>query len=200
MTALAARAGRPRRSSRGTIEDAAAELFLEQGYARTSVDQIAQRAGVSRASFFNYFSAKSDVLWVALDESAPRLSEALAAADTSRPLFEQVREAVLAVAAEFGPERAPWAVTEAEAMGIGAELAASGLPRFAAQAAGLAEFLRVRGGLSAPAANTASAAVVAAVAAAAGEWVRAGGSRGPLAPFVDAAITPLCAGLAHPDR
>ena len=60
--------GRPRTSSRDVLEEAALELFLEQGYDSTTVDQISQRAGVSRATFFNYFSSKADVLWCAVDE------------------------------------------------------------------------------------------------------------------------------------
>ena len=65
--ATESRAGRPRASSRETLAEAACELFLEQGYEATSVVDIAQRAGVSRSSFFNYFSSKSDVLWSGLD-------------------------------------------------------------------------------------------------------------------------------------
>ena len=55
--ATESRAGRPRASSRETLAEAACELFLEQGYEATSVVDIAQRAGVSRSSFFNYFSS-----------------------------------------------------------------------------------------------------------------------------------------------
>ena len=65
--------GRPRSSSRDVLEEAALELFLEQGYDSTTVDQIAQRAGVSRATFFNYFSSKADVLWCAVDEEIAAL-------------------------------------------------------------------------------------------------------------------------------
>ena len=65
--ATAPRAGRPRASSRETLAEAASELFLEQGYEATSIADITQRAGVSRSSFFNYFSSKSDVLWSGLD-------------------------------------------------------------------------------------------------------------------------------------
>lgn len=61
------RAGRPKASSRETLAEAACELFLERGYDATSVADITQRAGVSRSSFFNYFSSKSDVLWSGLD-------------------------------------------------------------------------------------------------------------------------------------
>ncbi|MDO9397103.1 MAG: helix-turn-helix domain-containing protein, partial [Herbiconiux sp.] len=72
-------AGRPRASSQPMLEEAASELFLEQGYAKTTIEQITQRAGVSRNTFFNYFGAKSDLLWVELDASLAALTAALAA-------------------------------------------------------------------------------------------------------------------------
>ena len=59
--------GRPHASSREELADAACELFLEQGYGSTSIVDIAKRAGVSRASFFNYFGSKADLLWDVFD-------------------------------------------------------------------------------------------------------------------------------------
>jgi AcrR family transcriptional regulator len=198
MTTRTARPGRPRSSSRAAIEDAAGELFLERGFGHTTIEQITQRAGVSRATFFNYFTAKSDVLWSAFDDSAGRLGDELAAVRPDLPPLEGVRRAVLAVAEDFGPERAPWAATEAEVMGIGEELRISGLPRFAAQAALLGEHLRAL--LALPRSDSrpsaAAAAITAAVVSAAGSWVRAGTGRGPLAPYVDEVITPICLGFA----
>ncbi|TDQ36561.1 TetR/AcrR family transcriptional regulator [Aureibacillus halotolerans] len=40
----------------------ASALFAEQGYNDTSVDQIAKRAGMAKASFYKYFSKKEDIL------------------------------------------------------------------------------------------------------------------------------------------
>src|SRR5438034_1129540 len=47
---------------RDVIWDAAIDLFTEKGFDETTVDDIAQTAGVSRRSFFRYFSSKSDLL------------------------------------------------------------------------------------------------------------------------------------------
>ena len=44
------------------IIDAAREVFLQQGYSGTTVDEIARVAEVSRASFYTYFPTKRDIL------------------------------------------------------------------------------------------------------------------------------------------
>ena len=53
---------RHKQATRNELRRAAFELFETQGYARTSVDEIAQAAGVSRSTFFRYFPSKEDVL------------------------------------------------------------------------------------------------------------------------------------------
>jgi len=69
--------GRPLSSSPEMLQEAALELFVEQTYAKTTIEHITQRAGVSRATFFNYFPTKSDVFWVDLDNALTRLREVL---------------------------------------------------------------------------------------------------------------------------
>jgi AcrR family transcriptional regulator len=49
--------------ARRRIADAARELFAGQGYDRTTVDAIAERAGVARRTFFRYFPSKDDVIF-----------------------------------------------------------------------------------------------------------------------------------------
>lgn len=71
--------GRPQASSREAIADAAIELFFEQGYEATTVVDITRRAGVSRATFFNYFESKSATLWFVLDQRVTALETSLAA-------------------------------------------------------------------------------------------------------------------------
>lgn len=46
---------------RGLIVAAATSLFLEQGYDRTSLAQVAERAGVSRATLFKQFATKASL-------------------------------------------------------------------------------------------------------------------------------------------
>jgi AcrR family transcriptional regulator len=181
------------------LEEAAAELFLEQTYAKTTVGDIARRAGVSRNTFFNYFGAKSDLLWVDVDAGLASLPAALAACDRSAPVTVSVRRALLEVATGFGPGRVPWALTQYDLMATESELAASALARILVQVGLIEEFVGARPGSvveADPAGRAFSAAVVAAAATAAGQWAAAGVGRGGLAPYVDAAVSPVCAGFA----
>ena len=48
-------------ATRAALLDAAEELFSEQGYKEAPVASIAARAGVSRATFYVYFSSREEV-------------------------------------------------------------------------------------------------------------------------------------------
>ena len=187
---MPAGSGRPKSSSRRTIEEAAAELFLENGYAATTVDEIATRAGVSRGTVFNYVSAKSDLLWLDVDDALDALEAEL---DRGVALAEALRT----VAGSSGPERVPLAVAQADVMGTSDELGASGFPRLQRLAA------LVRRGETATAAadephlarTVRTAAVAAAVWAAWMEWTDAGVSRRRLADYLADALAQLAAGI-----
>jgi AcrR family transcriptional regulator len=174
-------AGRPRASSRATIEEAAGELFLEQGYAATSLADIARRAGVARATLFGYVGAKSDLLWLELDAALDDLAARL---DRGEP-WRSALDAALDGAA------VPLAIGQAEAMGAADALAESGplrtarLERLLADADGgrdLADRVRHR-------------AVAAAISVGWEAWARAGVSRDPLRRYVAAALAALADGV-----
>jgi AcrR family transcriptional regulator len=181
------------------LQEAASELFLEQTYARTTIEQIARCAGVSRKTFFTYFSAKSDLLWVEVDASLERLPEALgAAASGEEQVTDAVRVALLDIAFDFGPARVPWALTQQELMGTTGELEASALSRLAAQAHLLAGFVERRQEHADPLlCRSFAVAVLSAAAVAAIRWAGAGVGRGNLAPYVDTSIAPVCDGFRH---
>jgi AcrR family transcriptional regulator len=52
-----------KRKTRLAIQGAALELFAEQGFEETTVEQIAARAEVSTATFFRYFRTKGEVIF-----------------------------------------------------------------------------------------------------------------------------------------
>ncbi len=49
-------------ATRARIADAALELFVERGYGDTSIDQIADAAGVGRRTVFRHFASKEAML------------------------------------------------------------------------------------------------------------------------------------------
>lgn len=179
------RAGRPKASSRETLAEAACELFLERGYDATSVADITQRAGVSRSSFFNYFSSKSDVLWSGLDERIEAAIEDIVAVSDDREGAE-VRRVLTHLVDGFAPDSLALAMTNSSAMGLDDELEQDAALRQARLAAALADLARRSGVAPLPAdivAATWSAAVLAAVRA----WAEGGAGRGSVGDrFADA--------------
>jgi len=88
------------------IRDAAMGLFEDQGFEATTIEQIADAAGVSRATFFNYFPSKEAVVF----EQDPSAREEWQALMDARPLDEPLwtaLEAVLTSFAESLRERMP---------------------------------------------------------------------------------------------
>ena len=64
------RSGRlPRSARRAQLLDVALEVFVEQGYHSASMDEIAERAGVSKPVVYQHFPGKLD-LYLALLESS----------------------------------------------------------------------------------------------------------------------------------
>lgn len=85
-----------RQSRRRAILDAAAAVFDSQGYSATTVEEIAERAGISKGSVYNYFQSKHDLFnhlfteAVATDEAeADRIAaEPIRADDKVRRLLD----------------------------------------------------------------------------------------------------------------
>ncbi|WP_149831163.1 TetR/AcrR family transcriptional regulator [Streptomyces tailanensis] len=51
-----------RGNTRQRIQDVALELFAEQGYEKTSLREIAERLGVTKAALYYHFKTKEDIL------------------------------------------------------------------------------------------------------------------------------------------
>ena len=70
---------------------AAVDLFTEQGYDATTVAQIAERAGVTRSTFFRYFPDKRDVLMAGQQTLSRLLAEGIAEAPATPAHSRQSR-------------------------------------------------------------------------------------------------------------
>ena len=70
------------------IAAAAAALFLDGGYHSTSVREIAQKAGLSVGSVFNYFTSKEEILFFLFSRNQERTEAAL---QEQRAEFERLK-------------------------------------------------------------------------------------------------------------
>ena len=82
---------------RNAIYDAAIDLFAEKGFDETTVEEVAQAAGVSRRSFFRYFASKDDLLAQNVVHFGSILSATITACPPALTPLETVRETVLSV-------------------------------------------------------------------------------------------------------
>jgi len=84
---------RQKAGRRQDILDAASRLFRREGFAETSIEQVAERAGLSAGTVYNYFGSKGDLLLalVALDGEEVRAAGARIVVDPPRDPFTAVR-------------------------------------------------------------------------------------------------------------
>ena len=89
--------------TRLAIEEAAFELFMEQGYHATSMRQIKDKAGLALGGIYNHFSSKEDIFAAILIDKHPYkqiLPLMLAAkGDTAE---EMIRTAARSMVTELG--------------------------------------------------------------------------------------------------
>jgi AcrR family transcriptional regulator len=84
-----------RQDTRQKVFRAAVELIAEHGYAATTVDAIAERAGVAKGTVFYNFGSKEGLFEALLEHSINLLAEALAAADTGESALDALDSVVL---------------------------------------------------------------------------------------------------------
>lgn len=101
------RSGRPRVASRAELEKVGFALFEQRGFESTTVDDIAEAAGIGRRTFFRYFASKNDLVWGDFEEQLVRLRSLLAAAPADMPLMRALREAVIEFN-RFDSHVVPW--------------------------------------------------------------------------------------------
>lgn len=86
---------RKKAKTRLAIQRHALRLFREQGYAATTVDQIAEAAEVSPSTFFRYFPAKEDV--VVYDDYDPVLLDSFRTQPAELSPISAMRKAIVEV-------------------------------------------------------------------------------------------------------
>lgn len=107
---------RRRQETRLDIADAATRLVAEHGMDRTTVEMIAEQAGISPRTFFNYFATKAEAVLARIIDALAVLPGILAARPASENPLIAVREAFCQLAALTPPDGPQlWAITEADA-------------------------------------------------------------------------------------
>jgi TetR/AcrR family transcriptional regulator, mexJK operon transcriptional repressor len=80
------------------ILDAAGQVFVEQGYAAASMDEISRVAGVSKATVYAHFTSKEQLFATVVTTECQRHSRTLLAADIDQ---RDVRSALEGIGREF---------------------------------------------------------------------------------------------------
>lgn len=83
-----------REAVRAEVGRHAWDLFARQGYAATTVEQVAESAGMSRRTFFRYFDGKDDLLLDRLTATGPHVAEQLELLPGDLPTWEALRRAM----------------------------------------------------------------------------------------------------------
>src|SRR3984893_3956713 len=88
--------GRWAPNARERLETAALDLFVENGYEETTVAQIADRAGLNRATFFRHFADKREILFAGQDPLVGLFAAGIRDGAPDAPLAECLQSALTA--------------------------------------------------------------------------------------------------------
>jgi AcrR family transcriptional regulator len=81
----------PRKARRAQLLDAALEVFVAQGYHAAAMDDIAERAGVSKPVLYQHFPSKLDLYLALLDQTCDAVIDAVRQALESSPDNNKLR-------------------------------------------------------------------------------------------------------------
>lgn len=102
MTASTHRTDARRTNTRQQIQSVALALFAEQGYERTSLREIAERLGITKAAVYYHFRTKEEILSSLLDGQVADLGKIIDWAERQPPGPERNREIIERYSALLG--------------------------------------------------------------------------------------------------
>jgi AcrR family transcriptional regulator len=132
-------------NARERLETAALDLFAANGYEQTTVAQIADGAGLNRATFFRHFADKREVLFGGEDVLSGLFADAIRAAAPDATLIECLRASLAAAEVVMTPHRRATAARRVLVVAANSELQERGLLKQARIAGAIAAVLRERG-------------------------------------------------------
>jgi AcrR family transcriptional regulator len=158
--------------ARGRLAQAALELYTDRGFDRTTVAEIAQRAGLTERTFFRHFADKREVLFGGGDALRDLLAGVVADAPLSAAPIDAVGDALVR-AGEVLAERPEQARRRQAVIVANPELRERELVKLATLAAAMADALRQRG-VGEPAATLSAEAGMAAFRLGFERWIDGG--------------------------
>ncbi|HEY4458450.1 MAG TPA: helix-turn-helix domain-containing protein [Pseudonocardiaceae bacterium] len=132
-------------NARERLETAALDLFVANGYEETTVAQIADRAGLNRATFFRHFTDKREVLFGGEEKLAGLFDEAIRAAAPEATLIQCLQAAFDATDVVLTPQQRAKASQRVLVLAANVEVQERGLLKHARIAASINAALRERG-------------------------------------------------------
>jgi len=132
-------------NARERLETAALDLFVGNGYEETTVAQIADRAGLNRATFFRHFADKREVLFGGEEVLSELFADAILAASPDATRIECLQAALAAAEVVMTPHRRATAARRVLVVAANSELQERGLLKHARIANSITAALRQRG-------------------------------------------------------
>ena len=175
---------------------AAVDLFTEQGYDATTVAQIAERAGVTKSTFFRHFPNKRELLVAGQEALSQLLTEGIAEAPQNASPLEAVAAGLERASSAMGPMNRELGPRLKAAIAASAELQERDALKSVGLAAAMTSALVARG-VPDPIAHLAAEIGVLAFKRGYAEWLEADrDTAGGLAPYATAALQDLRAASA----
>jgi AcrR family transcriptional regulator len=156
---------------------AALHLFTEQGYDETTVAQIADRAGLTKSTFFRHFPDKRDVLAAGQETLSLLLAEGIASAPADATPLQAVAAGLANASGAMTPFNRELGPRLEAVIATSAELQERALLKKVGMASAMADALRARG-VPDPVAGTAAELGVVAFKEAFAEWSESEGGEG----------------------
>jgi AcrR family transcriptional regulator len=187
---------RKKAETRRALASAALRLADRHGPDRVTVEEIAEAAGVSPRTFFNYFATKDDAIVGVVPAGSTLLVQGLVDRPPDEPLLDALRAGVRSTAEVFTTTVDEWDARQ-RLLDQHPTLAARHAARFSEIEQVLAEEVARRTGRDVtvdPYPTLAAAAAIAAMRASFTAW-RARGRHDPITDVIDEAFDHLAAGL-----
>ncbi|MGX9428800.1 MULTISPECIES: TetR/AcrR family transcriptional regulator [Bradyrhizobium] len=92
---------RKRLETMARIAETGLRLFITKGYESTTLEEIAEEAGISRRTFFYYFKSKEDIILVWQSNFTDLIRAAVIAEPTGQKPIEAVKNALVSLTSKY---------------------------------------------------------------------------------------------------